>query len=81
MIYLETEIGLKHDNLDLVRSIYLPVRMLGMAYVIFGDFNVTPQELADNGYVTRLQGTIVTTTGVTSTCTSGSERMLDYTVM
>ena len=49
---------------------------LGRAFIIAGDWNAAPLELAQRGWAGKLSGRIVAPSDIT--CRSGKGRMLDY---
>jgi len=51
---------------------------LGIPWVIAADFNMTPQEITENGLQRILGGRIRTPAGAVYTCTAGQKRLLDF---
>ena len=51
-------------------------------WVIAGDMNMTPQQLAQSGWLDEIQGIIVVPHNTDHTCTAGTDpRMLDYAII
>ena len=57
-IYLRDSVGVS-ENLDVLREAAALVKALHGPWIIAGDFNVSPQELADANWPQVLGGTIV----------------------
>jgi hypothetical protein len=47
-------------------------------YIVAADFNMTPQQLEQTGFISKLSGTVIIAPEVLFTCTSGKGRLIDY---
>ncbi|CAK0870501.1 unnamed protein product [Prorocentrum cordatum] len=57
------------------------VKSLDVPWLLVGDFNATPTEMAKSGWLDALRARAVTPEGVEVSCTSGKGRMIDYAVV
>eukprot|EP00959_Pyramimonas_sp_CCMP1952_P184339 3854828-Pyramimonas_sp.AAC.1 len=57
------------------------VKSLDVPWLLVGDFNATPAEMAKSGWLDVLRARVVTPEGVEVSCTSGKGRMIDYAVV
>ncbi len=79
-----TSKGATSDNAGLLRSIGQRIRCQGEGwqFVVAGDFNMTPEQMAAAGFAEQLGGVIVKPSTTRGTCrTPTSSRTLDYCVM
>ena len=77
--YLQDTVGLGGANAGRLQEIAAMIRSLRIPFVIGADWNMTPEELDHEGWVTGI-GATVRAPAVGATCTSGKGRMLDYFV-
>ena len=79
-VYLEDGQGLQGDNLLRLEAIRRFLAGAGRPFVLLGDFNMTPEELAGGGWLDGLGAGILKPHDLAATCTSGAGRMLDFGV-
>jgi hypothetical protein len=79
-VYLEPGAEAEKDNIDTLADIADIVSSTKCSYIIAGDWNRTPAELAAAGWPHFIGGSIVTA-GDQYTCKSGSMRQIDYLVV
>ena len=81
-IYLHDACGIQDPrNLDLLQEAALSLSMMAGPWVIGGDWNASPQELADSGWLKLTGGVVVHPRIPTCTPTGATERILDYFVV
>ena len=78
-VYLQDSVGWGGRNGGVLRDIESTCRAMRIGFVIGGDWNMTPEELNEEGWVEHLGG-VCKTPPVGATCSSGKGRMLDYAV-
>ena len=78
-VYLTCHIGGTGENIIKIQEIIKMILAAGLPFMLIGDFNMTPRELAATGMLAKIGAEIVIPSNVTSTCRSG--RMLDYVVI
>ena len=66
VVYLHDSAGMDRANLDIVNGIFRVLAALGRAFVILGDWNVEPDELAATNLLTSISARIVATQDKTS---------------
>ena len=81
MCYLTCTIGYSGDDVLKLDQIGSFLRALKDIWVLAGDFNLTPEEMAKSGWLDRIGGTIIVPHNTTYTCTAGQARMLDYVII
>ncbi|CAK0816536.1 unnamed protein product, partial [Prorocentrum cordatum] len=79
--YLDCSIGMAGTNSRKMHNIARIVKSLDVPWLLVGDFNATPAEMAKSGWLDVLRARVVTTEGVEVSCTSGKGRMIDYAVV
>ena len=79
-LYLDDTIGLSGPNLVKLAQLVAYLKLRGLEYAIVGDFNMEPQQLAQDGWLEQIGGFIVTPEGATWTCKNGL-RLIDFAVM
>ena len=79
-LYLDSSTGMKGANRSKLTIIGGFVRALKGLWLLAGDWNNTPQELAQSGWLEEIGGCILTP-NVPFTCYAGQARMLDYCVV
>ncbi len=83
-IYGHSGKGPTAENADLLRAVGIRVQCQGEGwqYVIAGDYNMTPAQVVDLGFVEQLNGTVVKAECARGTCrTATSARTIDFYVM
>ena len=83
VIYLNSSEGLSSGNVSKLDSLAFAVRQLHTAFIIIGDWNMTPQQLANSRWMESLGRAVkvMTPRNVSHTCTTPPGRMLDYAVI
>ena len=76
--YFKHGIGMVGENVVRLMEILGWLKGTGLPWLIIADWNVTPKELLDSGYLQTMKGHVVTPEGMAATCSAGSGRMLDY---
>ena len=79
--YFTCSIGPSGANLEKMYEISMIIRRLALPYIVIGDFNATPQQLAASHWLEDIKAVVVTPGDVSYTCTSGKQRMLDYAIV
>jgi ribonuclease HI len=79
-VYLEPGLAAEQGNLDTLADIADTLRTTKCSFVIGGDWNRTPEQLATTGWPHFVGGSIVTA-GDDHTCTAGSMRQIDFLVV
>ena len=77
-VYLHTGVGMAQENIALLDVIAARVALIGKPYVITGDWNMEPGELASGTFLSQVRGTIVAP--AEGTCDPAA-RVLDYFVV
>ena len=80
-IYLDASIGLVGQNLVKLHTLAKLLSMVRGPWIVIGDWNATPQELAQIGWLQINGGKILTASNRSYTCTLGQGRMIDYAVI
>ena len=57
------------------------LRLLGLAFIVIGDWNLEPSYLQAFRFLEELRADVVTGCDLEFSCASGSGRMLDFAVM
>ena len=70
-IYLTCSIGLAGTNLLKLAEVENLISETGITYCLMGDFNCTPEELTESGWLRRVRGDIVHPEGLVATCNRG----------
>ena len=78
--YLRPTIGTAGENLRRLADLLALVRGFKVDWVIYADWNATPRQLAQTGWLRDADGVLWTPSEVQGTCRSGQGRMLDYVV-
>ena len=78
VVYFETGLGVEGTNIQLLIHLQLLIQILGLPAVVIGDFNFTPTELRDSGWLERLGLSLLVPRDALYTCRGGTQRLLDY---
>eukprot|EP00959_Pyramimonas_sp_CCMP1952_P189945 3973737-Pyramimonas_sp.AAC.1 len=77
-VYLATSVGFKGVNFQKLALLGSFIQSLDIAWVIFGDWNVTPSKLMEPGWPTMIGGVPVVPADVQCICALRSGSMIDY---
>ena len=58
-IYLKDGVGMDEENWKTLRAVGCVVALLGVPYVVAGDFNMSPVDLANSGWPNRIHGEVI----------------------
>jgi hypothetical protein len=79
-VYFKDGIGLAGETLERRMQLASTARTLKGPWIMVGDWNMTPQQLAEGGVVDQTGGSVITPKDTIFTCSSGMGRMLDFVV-
>ena len=79
-VYLDNGIGVTGTNRHKLAHIGTLAASTPCPWLAVGDWNCTPRELEDAGWLEQVKGTVLTPANTSYTCTAGQKRMLDYVV-
>ena len=57
------------------------ISQLASPFILAADFNMTPKELAQTGFLRKLKGAVLKVPDAAFTCTTGKGRILDYFIV
>ena len=77
-LYLVTSVGMNDENSRRMEQVNILLKILGLPFIIYSDFNMLPDELSKSGWPQFLKAEIVTPIGATSTLKKVSGRIIDY---
>ena len=76
--YLKCSVGMNDENQRRMEQISLLIKIHGLPWILYADFNMLPEELSKSGWPQFLKAEIVIPTGATSTLKNVSGRIIDY---
>ena len=79
--YLNTYEGFSGENLRLLSKWSTLIRVCKLPYILMADFNHTPDEMLESGWISAMGGCIITPTGSSFTCNNSARRMIDFAVI
>ena len=80
VVYLTSGLGLRDINIAKMAQLVTWLRMLSIPWMVMGDFNATPSELAESRVLDPLSCYILPPENTAMTCTAGQGRLIDYVV-
>jgi len=78
--YLEAGVGFAGSNPERLKEIEEEVKLFKTPWLIIADWNMTPEELSETGFLAAVGGLVFLPADVSFTCGNGPGRMLDYVV-
>ena len=69
------------ENAKRLHDLLFIVRTSGLPWIAWGDWNATPQQMAESGWLHRLQGVALKPDGIEVTCTAGEGRLTDDVIV
>ena len=79
ILYMVSGIGPSGANVRRMQSIAGLIGILGIPFILIGDWNMTPQQLFNSGFTNLIKGSIMVPEDADYICRSG--RLLDYAVV
>ena len=79
--YLTASIGYTGSNVTKLNNIGSFLNALKDVWILAGDFNMPPEQLAKSGWLEKVGGKIIVPHNVEFTCTAGTARLIDYAVV
>jgi len=80
-VYLMDGVGLYRNNLEILHQIMALIRTIGLPFIILGDWNMTPTQLAGCTWLADIGAAIETPRDTEITCTAGNGSLIDYAVI
>ena len=69
------------ENLRRFQQILFLKRVLNLPMILTADFNCTPEELGEKMWANMFQGFLLVPEDTTFTCTIGSSRLIDFSLV
>ena len=77
-LYLQCSVGMNDENNLRMEQVHMLLKILGLPWIIYSDFNMLPDDLLKSGWPQFLKSEIVTPKGATSTLKGTSGRIIDF---
>ena len=77
-LYLQCSVGMNDENNLRMEQVNILLKILGLPWIIYSDFNMPPDDLLKSGWPQFLKSEIVIPKGATSTLKGTSGRIIDF---
>ena len=81
VVYLDCNTGIEGANLGKLAEIGACIQRLTVPFLILADWNVSPSDLHQRGWVEKVHGVIMTPSDLEFTCLSKTGSLIDYAVV